>query len=76
MIPSRDNDDQKRLQTDWLRAFKHLTEKPDFSRRTFAELQTTLLCTVFRGKTHQWIKYFDKCQKNPTLKEYLGFFLI
>ena len=77
LIPSRDNDDQKRLQTDWLTAFKHLTEKPDFSRRTFCRVtNSTIMYRFSRKKKHQWIKYFDKCPKNPILKEYLGFFLI
>ena len=76
LIPSRDNDDQKRLQTDWLTAFKHLTEKPDFSRRTFCRVtNNTIMYRFSRKKTHQWIKYFDKCQKKTYFKGIFGLFL-
>ena len=39
LIPCRGIDDQRILQSDWLRAFKAITEEPDFS-------QTCCFCRI------------------------------
>ena len=48
-----------------------------FQDALFAELQTTLLCTVFQGKRHiNGSNILINAKKKTILKEYLGFFLI
>ena len=75
LIFSRDINDQRILQSDWLRTFLAITEDLIFPRYvTFAESYGTLFCTIFRiKKTHHWIKVLAKTRQ-LSFEEMFGFF--
>ena len=63
LILSRDIEDQRIPQSDWLIAFRTITEEPDFSYTcSFSRIIKSISCTIFRIKANKCI-----------LEEFLGF---